>query len=96
MNWRIAEAKQRFSELIHAVTKEPQLIYNRNELVAVVVEAEIFEEFLTWRKQHEKISLADVFKELRQIVVEEDYILEVPTRQDRLNPFADAIDDFSL
>jgi hypothetical protein len=51
---------------------------------------------LTWRKQHEKISLADVFKELRQIVVEEDYILEVPTRQDRLNPFADAIDDFSL
>jgi prevent-host-death family protein len=72
MNWKIAEAKQRFSELIHAVTKEPQLIYNRNELVAVVV------------------------KELRQIVVEEDYILEVPSRQDRLNPFADAIDDFSL
>ncbi|MEH2256078.1 type II toxin-antitoxin system prevent-host-death family antitoxin [Nostoc sp.] len=50
MNWRIAEAKQRFSELIHAVTKELQLIYNRNQLVAVVVEAEMFEEFLTRRK----------------------------------------------
>ncbi|MCC5649088.1 type II toxin-antitoxin system prevent-host-death family antitoxin [Nostoc sp. XA013] len=96
MNWRIAEAKQRFSELIHAVTKEPQLIYNRNELVAVVVEAEMFEEFLKWRKQREKFSLADAFKELRQIAAEEDYILEVPCRQDRLNPFADAIDDFSL
>ena len=96
MNWKIAEAKQRFSELIHAVTKELQLIYSRNELVTLVVEAEIFEEFLTWRKQREKISLVDVFKELRQIVVEEDYILEVPSRQDRLNPFADAIDDFSL
>ncbi|MEH2042619.1 type II toxin-antitoxin system prevent-host-death family antitoxin [Nostoc sp.] len=96
MNWRIAEAKQRFSELIHAVSKEPQLIYNRNQLVAVVVEAEMFEEFLTWRKQHEKISLGDVFKELRQIAAEEDYILEVPSRQDRPNPFADAIDDFSL
>lgn len=64
--------------------------------MAVVVEAEMFEEFLTWRKQHEKISLADVFKELRQIAAEEDYILEVPCRQDRPNLFADAIDDFSL
>ncbi|MDZ7954459.1 type II toxin-antitoxin system prevent-host-death family antitoxin [Nostoc sp. DedQUE09] len=96
MNWRIAEAKQRFSELIHAVTKEPQLIYNPNELVAVVVEAEMFEEFLTWRKQREKFSLADAFKELRQIAAEENYILEVPCRQDRLNPFADTIDEFSV
>ncbi|MDZ8261753.1 type II toxin-antitoxin system prevent-host-death family antitoxin [Nostoc sp. ChiQUE01b] len=96
MNWRIAEAKQRFSELINAVTKEPQRIYNQNQLVAVVVKAEMFEEFLVWRKQHEKMSLADAFKELRQIAAEEDYILEVPSRQDRPSPFADAIDDFSV
>ncbi|MEH2010167.1 hypothetical protein [Nostoc sp.] len=56
----------------------------------------MFEESLMWRKQREKISLADVFKELRQIAAEEDYILEVPSRQDRPNPFADVIDDFSL
>ncbi|MDZ8068218.1 MAG: prevent-host-death protein [Nostoc sp. DedQUE08] len=96
MNWRIAEAKQGFSKLIHSVTKEPQLIYNRNELVAVVVEAEMFEDFLTWRKLREKFSLADAFKEVRQIAAKEDYILEIPSRQDRLNSFADAIDDFSL
>ncbi|MEH2299524.1 MAG: prevent-host-death protein [Nostoc sp.] len=82
--------------LFMLLLKEPQLIYNRNQLVAVVVEAEMFEESLMWRKQREKISLADVFKELRQIAAEEDYILEVPSRQDRPNPFADVIDDFSL
>lgn len=56
----------------------------------------MFEEFLVWRKQHEKMSLADAFKELRQIAAEEDYILEVLSRQDRPNTFADAIDDFSV
>ncbi|MBW4561976.1 MAG: type II toxin-antitoxin system prevent-host-death family antitoxin [Mojavia pulchra JT2-VF2] len=91
MNWGIAEAKQKFSELIKAVTKEPQLIYNRNQLVAVVVEAEMFEEFLAWRQQREKMSLADAFNKLRQIAIEEDYTLEVPSRQDRPNSFADAI-----
>jgi len=96
MNWRIAEAKQRFSELINAVTKEPQRIYNRNQLVAVVVEAEMFEEFLAWRKQHEKMSLADAFCELRQLTAKEDYTLEIPSRQDRPNSFADTINDLSV
>ncbi len=61
MNWRIAQAKQRFSELINAATKEPQMIYNRERLVAVVIEAEMFQEFLAWRDRREKTSLADAF-----------------------------------
>lgn len=96
MHWRIAEAKQRFSELIHAVTKEPQLIYNRNQLVAVVVQAEMFEEFLSWQRQREQKSLATAFSELRQIAEEEDYTLEVPYRQDRPNPFIDNFNDLSI
>lgn len=96
MNWKIAEAKQKFSDLIHAVIKEPQFIYNRNQLVAVVVEAQMFKEFQNWRQQKETMSLANAFKELRQIAAEEDYILEVPCRLDRPNPFADDFNDVSL
>ena len=96
MDWRIAQAKQRFSEMINAATKEPQLIYNRERLVAAVIEAETFQEFLAWRDRQEKTSLADAFRELHQLMAEEDYILEVPSRKDRPNPFADVLNDFSV
>ena len=62
MNWRSAQAKQRFSELINAATKEPQMIYNQERLVAAVIEAEMFQEFQAWRDRREKTSLADAFR----------------------------------
>jgi len=95
MNWIIAEAQQKFDELVHAAEQEPQLIYQQNQLVAAVIEAELFQEFLAWRKEQKK-SLISAFQELRQIMAEENYDLEVPIRQDRDNPFMEKINDFSL
>lgn len=46
---------------------EPQLIYNRDRLVAAVVSAETFETFRAWRGRAEGRSLADRFADLRQI-----------------------------
>lgn len=89
MNWKIEQAQQKFSQLISEAVEEPQLIYNQDQLVAVVVEAELFREFMEWKQQHHQRSLADAFSELRQICVEEDYTLEVPPRHDRFNPFID-------
>ncbi|BCL35716.1 prevent-host-death protein [Nostoc sp. MS1] len=80
MNWEVTKAKQKFSDLINAVAEETQLIYDQNQLVAVVVEAEVFQEFLAWRKQQKKPSVADALKELRQIMEEENYTLEIPPR----------------
>ncbi|GBF78613.1 prevent-host-death family protein [Aphanothece sacrum FPU1] len=96
MIWRIAQAKQRFSEMIKAATKEPQLIYNREQLVVAVIEAEMFQEFLAWRDRKEKASLADAFRELHQLMAEENYILEIPSRQDRPHHFVDVLNDLSV
>jgi len=95
MSWKIEEAKQKFSELIDAVIEEPQLIYDQNHLVAAVVKADVFQEFLVWQ-QRQKSSLATAFTELHEICVEENYQLEIPPRGDRLNPFAEGSHDFSL
>lgn len=94
MDWKIAEAKQRFSEVVRAAEDEPQRIYNRNELVAAVVSAAEIKEFLTWRDRHRKGSLADSIRELSRISAEEGYTLEVPKRepQGRPNPFAEDLD----
>lgn len=87
MEWRIAQAKQQFSELMQAALSEPQPIYKRNQLMAFLVEAELFQEFLEWRKQKQLKSISDAFDEIRAIAAEEDFVLDVPSRQDRDNPF---------
>lgn len=95
MEWKIAEAKQRFSEVVRAAEEEPQWIYNRDHLVAAVVEPETMRAFLTWREGRERPSLADAFAELRKLCAEDQYELEIPDRKDRPNPFADG-DDLPL
>lgn len=89
MRWKVGEAKQRFSEVVRQAAEEPQLIFSRDRLVAAVVEPETFQAFEAWREGQRHVSLEDAFAELRQIGEEEDYTLEVPSRVDRENPFAD-------
>lgn len=89
MPWKLEDAKQKFSELIHAAIEEPQLIYDRNQLVAALVQADVFQEFLLWQQQSQKASLANAFAELRELCAEENYILETPPRSDRANPLAE-------
>ncbi|HKH46858.1 MAG TPA: type II toxin-antitoxin system prevent-host-death family antitoxin [Thermoanaerobaculia bacterium] len=95
MNWKIAEAKQKFSELVNAAESEPQWIYNRDKLVAALVPAEDLREFLEWRRQKQGETLGDAFAELRRICEEEDYALVVSPRHERPNPFPDVLDDLS-
>lgn len=93
MNWKIAEAKQRFSEVVRETAEEPQLIYKRDRLVAVLMNAEEYGAFEAWEEERQRPSMAEAIAEIRKICEEEDYELEIPDRRDRPNPFAEALDD---
>lgn len=82
MKWQIAQAKQEFSQLVRAAFGEPQFIFNRNRLVAALIDGEEYEAFRRWKEERER-SLADVFLELQEICAEEAYSLDVPERKDR-------------
>jgi len=89
MVWKVADAKQRFSELIRRSREEPQLVQRRDELVAVVVAPE------TWERARESTdkshsTLGESAAAVRRILVEEDYVLQPGERSDRPNPFAEA------
>jgi hypothetical protein len=86
--WKIAEAKEQFSRLVREAEKEPQLIYNRDRLVAAVVEPGLLEQCRRWKESQEGRSLAERFGELRRLCEEEDYALPTSPRRDRRNPFA--------
>lgn len=92
MNWSLAEAKQRFSEVVRRAAEEPQLIYNRDSLVAVMVQPEDLRGYEAWREERERRTVGDAFAELRAICAEEGFELPPPPREDRPNPFAGALD----
>jgi PHD/YefM family antitoxin component YafN of YafNO toxin-antitoxin module len=95
MHWKVAEAKQKLSDIVRQAAREPQLIYNRDRLVAAIVDAQTFAAFQAWCEQNERRSLADAFAELRQIADEEHYSLDLPPRLDRAKAFVDVGDDVS-
>ena len=87
MNWEIETAQQQFFAVLAAAEQTPQLIYDHERAIAAVIRADLLQAFLDWQAQQQP-SLADAFAELRQLCVEENYTLEVPSRCDRPNPFA--------
>jgi len=79
MKWTLEEAQNQLPSIISATSLEPQLIYTEEELVAAILDPELFKEFLSWREKAAKTSLAEVLKELQQLCTEEDYSLEIPS-----------------
>jgi len=82
-DWRIGEAKQRFSEVVRRSASEPQRIYNRERLVAAVVSPEFLEEIEGMRRKRSDRTLGEAFSEIREICAEEGYELDVGERHDR-------------
>lgn len=59
MNWDILQAKQKFSELVQAALSEPQPIYKHQQLMAFMVKADLFLEFLDWKQQKQTTTIND-------------------------------------
>jgi prevent-host-death family protein len=93
MQWKIAEAKRHFSELVRAASDEPQLILNRDRVVAAVIDPSVLKEFEAWRSAKQRPTLGDVFAELRAICIEENYTLKTGGRMDRPNAFVEMLDE---
>ncbi len=93
MPWNIAQARQKFSEIVRRAADGPQLIYNRNRLVAVVIDAENFRAFKAWSEQAAGRTLDEQFAELRQIMEEEDYELTLPPRSTRQSAFIETLEE---
>lgn len=81
--WRIAEAKQQFSEVVRRSGDVPQKIYRRDRLVAVVVSPDVLATIEAARGQQSTRTLADAFSDVRSACLEERYELELPERRDR-------------
>ncbi len=81
-SWHIGAAKQQFSEVVRRAQTEPQMIYNRDQLVAAIVNPDLLETVEKRQRQSAR-TLADLFAEFRAVCVGEDYELQVGERRNR-------------
>ena len=86
MEWKLAEAKQRFSEVVRRAAEEPQVILNRDRRVAVIIAAEGLDEYLEWQASRRGGTLSDALTELTEICREEGLEYHAALRLDRPNP----------
>ena len=89
MDWNVAQAKQRLSEVIREAAREPQTIYNRNAPVAVVIAAEELAESSAWKQnRREQSTLAKEFDRLRELAAGDPDPLLEPDRLATMRPNA--------
>lgn len=95
MNWNIAQAKQHFSDVVKLAATEPQIIYNRNTAVAVLIAAEDLSEYRAWKEGRKQKTLGDEFAELRRLAAGDPDPLPEPDRFAAMRPnaFADMLDE---
>ena len=90
MEWKVARAKQNLSKVIQAAAEEPQKIFNRDRLVAVVVDGPTFEKL---ERDYPRRSIGDEFAEFRALCAAEGYELPDSPRVDRPNAFVELLDE---
>lgn len=78
MAWKIGEAKQRFSEVVRLAEKAPQIIKNRDRVVAVVMSPRDAEQ-----RAAAPSSVGSFFAELRSQLAGGGVELEIPARSSR-------------
>ena len=88
MRWKIGQAKQRFSEVIRRAAVEPQLICNRERVVAAVIDAGSDDRLRAIMDRQGPRTIAEAFETLRALAAHEGYTLKVLPRRNRRNPLA--------
>jgi PHD/YefM family antitoxin component YafN of YafNO toxin-antitoxin module len=83
--WTVTDVKDRFAEIMRASLQEPQIVYEQNKPVSVVVEVNFFNQLMNLRARQPRLTIAELLEELREIHKSEPVEIEAPTRQDRPN-----------
>ena len=87
MNWSVAEAKQRLSEVLRRAASRPQTITKRARDVAVVVSVPEFRAFQKWKSAGEKKTVAEALAELSLASGRTAPALKAPKRRNRPRQF---------
>lgn len=84
--WTVNDAQSNFIEVLKSSSQEPQIIAAEGEPVAVLVDINLFNEFVT---SQQRPTIAELLEELSHIQAEEPIEIDLPERFDRPNPLSE-------
>jgi hypothetical protein len=90
--WTVTDVKDRFAEIMRASLQEPQIVYDQNKPVSVVVNVNFFHQLMNLRARQARPTIAELLEELREIHKSEPVEIEAPTRQDRPNAMFEIVE----
>lgn len=79
--WKIGQAKQRFSEVVRRAAVEPQIICNRERVVAAVIDAGSADRLQSIVEGEGRQTIAEAFDAFREMAARERYRLRIPPRK---------------
>ena len=94
--WTLSDAKDRLLEIFRLCIKEPQIVYDQNQSIGVVVDVNFFNELMNLRTRQYRSTIAELLDELSEIHKIETVEIDVPPRQDRPNAMTEVADELSL
>jgi antitoxin Phd_YefM of type II toxin-antitoxin system len=94
--WKTNEVKDHFAEILDDCYQEPQLVYEKNDPVAVIVNIRMFKELIS--QQHRKAypSIRQLLDEIHSIIIDDSIEIEIPKRSDRSNSTEEVLDELSV
>ena len=93
-SWSVAAARRRFAALLKASVHEPQAVYRRQKVAAVVVSPEVFAR-LEKPVEQRWATMGGALDEIRRIAREEHYTLRTGKRTTRPNAFVKVLREHS-
>jgi hypothetical protein len=93
--WTLTDAKTRIVEIFRSCLQEPQIIYDLDKPIGVIVDVRLFNELMNLHTRQHRPTIAELLDELTEIHKFEKVEIEAPTRQDRPNAMIEMVDEIS-
>ncbi len=94
--WNLKEAKSHFFDIVKLCGTEPQIIYDRNAPLAVIVDIGMFSQLTASRQTKRRPTVRQLLAELRHIQQTEPVEIELPPRADRFQKPTEVFDELSV
>jgi prevent-host-death family protein len=88
--WTLNDARNRFADILQYCASEPQIFYQHDQPVAVLVDIAFFEELMALKQPEQRLTIAELLAELSEIQTQEPVEFQIPARTDRSNPLVGA------
>lgn len=94
--WRLQDAEEHFSEILHNSIREPQMVIDQDKPLAVVIDINAYRNFVTASSSQYRPTISQLLDELHKIQEIETVEIEIPSRRDRTVEFERDEYEFSL